>query len=228
MDDIAQRMLARRKGSLNSSVVVGLLLAVGISALPMCDACHEAAEADAFAGLGMSSSGPSALWPCVMWLAIGVATAVVVIKLGRRAEGLVLVVLGTAVAAWMICSSSAKIARTRSDAVDTWPSCFHSTDEFGAELAGPTMGGTSHDPFDGPHQAFTGEPCVEKSEHREDHRREQRGGDVADGIHQIMYRFPEDRGRVIYLPVLLLGCLLLALVVAIVGVVRRAPPDTPP
>jgi hypothetical protein len=201
-----------------------------VSVLPMCDACHEAADADAFAGLGLGSSGPSPLWPCVVWLAIGIAIVFVIGKLRvHRAEGIALVLLGIAVAGGMIYSSSAKIARTRSNAVDSWERCFHSTslDSYGADTYGPTMGPNDRSSFDGPHQAFSGDPCIEESEHRADHSHEHPDGDLADGIHQILYRFRGDRARVIYLPVVLLLGLVVALALVIAAALRRAPPDPP-
>jgi hypothetical protein len=228
MDDIAQRMLARRKGNLDSSIVVGLLLAAAVSVLPMCDACHEAAVANAFADVGFSSSGPSALWPCLLWLGIGTAIVFVVRKLvARRAEGTALVLLGIVVAGWMVYRSSARIARTRSNAVDSWEQCFHSTTVYGAESYGPTMGPNDRSSFGGPHQGFSGEPCVEESEHRTDHRREHPEGDLLDGIHQVSYRFLGDRARVIYLPVVLLLGLVVAFVLVIAAARRRAPPPSP-
>ena len=157
-------------------------------------------------------------------LAIGTAIVFVVGKLAHRAEGRALVLLGIAVAASMMYSSSAKIARTRSDAVDSWETCFHATslDSYGAESYGPTMGPNDRSSLDGPHQAFSGDPCVEESEHRGDHRREHPNGDLVDGIHQVLYRFPEDRARVIYLPVVLLLGLIVALVLVIAAALRRA------
>ena len=120
-------MLERRKRRLDSSVVVGVLLAAGVSVLPMCDACHEAADADVFADLGMGSSGPSALWPCVLWLAIGTAIVFVVGKLAHRARnrstaGTIGANIRTATlstAFIRFCIGSRKIGRASS----TCPSC---------------------------------------------------------------------------------------------------------
>jgi hypothetical protein len=225
MDGIAQRMLERRKRRIDVGVVVGGLLAVAVSTLPMCDACHDAADAAVFADLGMGGSAPSALGPCLLWLAIGVAVAVVVGKLGvRRGEGIAVVALVIPVATLLIYSSSAKIARTRSAAVDTWETCFTSRDEFGGQVVGPVMTGNQLDAFDGPHQQFDGRPCVEEAEHRKDHRHEHPDGDVMDGLHQIQYRFRGDRDRVLYLPVVLLLALALALALTVIAAVRRPPP----
>jgi hypothetical protein len=212
VDGAAQRMLERRARGGAPGVFTGILIAAAVSLLPMCDACDEAAAMNALSGAGLSSGGTtSALLPTLFWLAIAVAIVVVVVKASRvPARALPVVILGVAIAAWMVCSSSAGIARTRSNAIDTWPVCYDA--DRACYTFGPPL-------FDGPHEC-DGSPCVMESENRRSHWHEHPSGDVADGIHQIFYRFRGDRARVIYIPFALLLGLVVALALAVVAAVR--------
>jgi hypothetical protein len=221
MDGAAQRMLENHRRRGEPGIFAGILLALAVSALPMYDACGEAEVAQAFAGAGFGGgSSASALGPCVLWLAIAIAIVFGLSKaFAVRGLALMIVVVAGIYAGVMICRSSAMIARTRSHAVDSWPTCDGS-----GRSGAVTYGRTS---FDGPHSA-DGEPCVEESEARRDHARAHPGGDLSDGIHQILYRFRDDQLRVIYLPVLLLLGLLAAVVLTIVAERRRIAVPEPP
>ena len=210
MDGAAQRMRESRTRRATPGVFAGILIALAVCTLPMCDACSEAEMANAFAGAGLSSSGgtASALGPCVLWAALAIAIVFGIAKAFAARVALPIVAAGVLVGGWMVWSSSEKIARTRSSAVDSWPSCNESDWETG--------GYRMHSSFGGPHLP-SGRACVDESEGRRAHQREHPDGDLGDGIHQILYRFPKDRPRVLYIPAALLLGLVCAFVLAFVA-----------
>lgn len=218
---------AKQPVSAGPGVLVGVLVGLAAVTLQMCDASREAELANALAGAGLGGrGGASALGSYVLYLAIAAVVAVAIARaflVPGRAIGLVLI--GSVIATYLIYASTAEIARRRSHAVDSWSVCeTPGTSPQGYSVYVSKYGRTS-DSHDGPH-LDSGDPCVAESEQRDVHAAEHPNGNVVDGLSQIMYRFPRDRERVIYIP----AALLLGLVVAIaitVGYERRRRASTP-
>ena len=192
--------------------LVGILIALAAVTLRMCDAGREAELSNAIAGAGLGGSGgASAIGSHVIHVAIGVGIVFVIARVFRTpGAALPVVIVGSLIASALVYTSTAAIARRRSHAIDSWSLCESpGTSPAGHSTYVSTLHRTSRS-HDGPHLE-NGDPCVSTSEQRDVHERDHPDGDVLDGLGQVMYRFPRDRMRVIYLPAALLAGLLLAI-----------------
>ena len=203
------------------AVFVGILIALAAVMLRACDAAREAELTNAVAGAGLGGrGGASPLGSFLVYIVLG-AMIVTFVWWAFRVPGraIPIVIVASVIAGILVCTSMTAIARRRSHAVDSWSLC---------ETPGVSPGGYStyvspyaHRPeFEGPH-LDNGEPCVSTTEDRHVHQREHPEGDVLDGLHQIWYRFPDDRTRTIYGPAALLLGLIASIGITLVFERRR-------
>lgn len=174
------------------------LLGFACVLLPTWDALDRYSLMSALAGSGLgSSSGASMPTGAILYPLLGVLLAVGARKRAAKARS---------VAALLVCvglwtgyyalSTAYRTARTRSHAIDTWNLCEdpeHTPSGHGAYVSRYK----SKSSFGGPH-LDNGDPCVSRDERRDVHLAQHGDGDLADGLAQIMKRFPKDRSRVIF------------------------------
>ncbi|HTJ41226.1 MAG TPA: hypothetical protein VL463_03995 [Kofleriaceae bacterium] len=205
----------------NPGVLVGILIALAAVALRACDASREAELSNAVAGAGLGGrGGASPLGAFLLYIVVAAAIVLFVRWAFREPKRAIpIVVIASLVTGILICTSIAPIARRRSKAVDSWSLC----ERPGVSPSGYStyVSSYKHRPmFGGPHLA-NGEPCVSTTENRDVHKREHPDGDVLDGLHQILYRFPDDMGRAILGPAALVLLLVLAIAITLVHERRR-------
>jgi hypothetical protein len=186
-------MTVDRSTSRTSPLVVAAagLLGVALGLLPFGDGLSHAPAVGGLIGVLVA-----------LVLAIGIALAFLRLRGWQRwacigATGLFVVVY------WMIAGYVVLVGRSRQ--VDLYPRCGpHPT------VATTTDGrllGLLKDPADhGPHLSDDSGrvACVNANEAREEHRRSAPGGDLADGFHQVLFRFPGDETGLILLPMIAL------------------------
>jgi len=185
--------------SRRTPLVAAALAGFGTALLPFWDGVSRYRMFSALAGSGLGGGGGGGVLPAgvlggpLLALVVGFAVYQLALRTIRGAAVVLgFVAFGTGLYA---VSTGTDVACTRSHAIDDWSLC----EKPGTSAAGHGvyLWSRHHEPdFAGPH-LDNGDACVEESEHREAHLRDHPEGDVADGLHQIWKRFPDDFSRVV-------------------------------